>query len=87
MSMGQFAAYFRRLLLRKYRFDLMQLTIQGFVEKDFIILANSLEDAIIKFTRKHHLEAPAYWDEPSYDRNIELTFGSQYGSVKYHISW
>jgi hypothetical protein len=59
----------------------------GFREKDHIILASSLTDATQKFIRKHELEAPAYWDEPSYDRFIELTFTSDYGAVKYHISW
>ncbi|MEX2414939.1 MAG: hypothetical protein WD424_02250 [Paenibacillaceae bacterium] len=73
--------------MRKYKFDLIQCTITGYREKDHIILASSLTDAIQKFIRKHELEAPAYWDEPSYDRYIELTFTSAYGAVNYLISW
>lgn len=73
--------------MRKYKFDLLHANIPDFVEKDHIILAHSLTDAIQKFVRKHHLEAPAYWDEPSFDKNIELIFKSRDGSVKYRISW
>jgi hypothetical protein len=73
--------------LKKYKFDQLHNTITGFREKDHIILAHSLTDAIAKFIRKHDLEAPAYWDEPAYDRNIELTFKNIHGSIKYQISW
>ena len=58
--------------MRKYHFNLLQSNITGFLEKDHIIPATSLEDAVRKFTRKHELEAPAYWDEPFFDKNIEL---------------
>ena len=74
-------------MLRKYKFDLIDCTIIGFREKDHIILASSVTDAVQKFIRKHELEAPAYWDEPSYDLNIELTFTNAYGVIKYDISW
>lgn len=73
--------------MKKYKFDLLQSTIKGFKEIDHIIPANSLTDAIQKFIRKHDLEAPAYWDEPSFDKNIEMTFKSDRGDVKYLISW
>ncbi|GAA0372276.1 hypothetical protein [Bacillus horti] len=73
--------------MKKYRFELLETDISLFIEKDHVILAGSLEDAIQKFVRKHDLEAPAYWDEPSFDTFIELTFKSAQGSVKYKITW
>lgn len=74
-------------MLIKYRFEIMQSDIQGFVEKDHVILAISLSDAIQKFVRKHDLEAPAYWDEPSFETHIEVSFKKTHGRVRYHISW
>jgi hypothetical protein len=73
--------------MKKYKFDLLKSTITGYHEKDFIIPANSLSDAITKFVRKHELEEPAYWDEPFFDKHIELTFKSIHGEVNYNISW
>lgn len=73
--------------MKKYKFELIQCTISGFTEKDHIIPAHSLEDAVRKFIRKHELEAPAYWDEPFFDQEIELTFKNEYGDVLYHLSW
>lgn len=73
--------------MKKYKFILKQCTIRGFAEKDHIIPAHSLEDAVQKFIRKHDLEAPAYWDEPFFDQEIEMTFKNEYGEVLYHISW
>jgi hypothetical protein len=73
--------------LKKYKFDLVQSSISNFKELDHIIPATSLTDAVQKFIRKHELTAPAYWDEPSFDKNIELTFKSHYGKITYHISW
>jgi hypothetical protein len=77
----------RRIILKKYRFELLETNIPAFVEKDHIILASSFTDAIQKFGRKHDLEAPAYWDEPSFETHIEINFRSTYGIIKYHISW
>jgi hypothetical protein len=77
----------RRIHLNKYKFNLLHTSISNFKELDHIIPAHSLTDAIQKFIRKHELEAPAYWDEPSFDKNIELTFKSNNDVVKYHISW
>lgn len=73
--------------MRKYKFDLLRSTIAHFKEKDHIIPAQSLTDAVLKFVRKHELEAPAYWDEPAYEKVIEMTFKCDYGNVTYHISW
>ncbi len=73
--------------MKKYSFDLLETGIRGIKEKNHLIPAHSLEDAIGKFSRKYDLEAPAYWDEPSYDRFIELTFKSSKGTLKYQISW
>lgn len=71
----------------KYVFDQRQCSIPQFREIDHIIPAWSLTDAITKFARKHRLEMPAYWDEPDFDRNIELTFKHKHGTVTYHIRW
>jgi hypothetical protein len=73
--------------LKKYKFELLQTDISGFIEIDHVIPAHSLSDAIQKFIRKHGLEAPAYWDEPFFDKHIELTFKNKHGSVRYHVSW
>lgn len=73
--------------MKKYKFDLLDTTISNFKEKDHIIPAQSLADAVRKFVRKHELQAPAYWDEPSFDREMELTFKSKYGVITYRISW
>ncbi len=74
--------------MKKYKFDLQQSTIRNFTEKDHIIEAYTLTGALEKFARKHDLELPAYWDEPHFDKNIELIFkGSPLGEVKYYISW
>jgi hypothetical protein len=73
--------------MRNYRFELLHNEIPGFVEKDHIIPAHSLEDALRKFTRKHEIEPPAYWDEPVYDKNMELSFKRDGAAVRYRISW
>jgi len=73
--------------LKKYKFNLLNHTIFGFTERDTIIPAHSLSEAIRKFVRKHELTEPAYWDEPFFDQEIELTFKHKYGEVKYQISW
>ncbi len=73
--------------MRKYTFDLLHSTISNFKEKDRIIPAQSLDDAIRKFAKKHGLEMPAYWDEPSFDTQMELAFKSNLGDVKYLICW
>jgi hypothetical protein len=73
--------------LKNYRFELIESDIVNFVEKDHVIPAYTLTDALHKFVRKHDLEAPAYWDEPSFETHIEITFKSTNGRIKYHISW
>jgi hypothetical protein len=73
--------------LIKYKFHLLHSTVLGFKELDHIIPAHTLAEAIRKFSRKHYLEAPAYWDEPFFDRDMELTFKNEYGEVRYKISW
>ncbi|WP_025027064.1 hypothetical protein [Caldalkalibacillus mannanilyticus] len=73
--------------MKKYTFTLLHSTIIGFKEIDHIILASSLTDAIEKFTRKHNLEAPAYWDEPSFDTFIEMIFSIRDEKITYQISW
>lgn len=73
--------------MRRYRFDLLHNEITDFVEIDHIIRAHSLEDAVQKFTRKHEIEAPAYWDEPAFDTTMELTFKRGHEAVRYRISW
>jgi hypothetical protein len=75
------------MTLIKYRFERLYTDIPKFEEKDHIILANSLTDAIQKFVRKHDLEEPAYWDEPSFEKEIELYFKASQGILSYHISW
>jgi len=75
------------LSMRKYRFDLLFNEIPGFVEKDHIIPAHSLEDAMRKFTRKHEIDLPPYWDEPSYDKSMEVSFKREGATVRYRISW
>lgn len=73
--------------MRNYRFQLIESNHPYFEEKDHIILAESLDDAIRKFERKHDIEAPAYWDEPSFDREINIIFKDPAGNVTYEISW
>ena len=73
--------------MKKYRFDLQRSTINEYNELAHIIHAWSLADAVQKFIRKHGLEAPAYWDEPSYEKHIEMVFKNDRGSVWYSISW
>ena len=71
----------------KYHFQLQRTTIMEYKELAHVIHANSLADAVQKFIRKHGLEAPAYWDEPTFDRSMEMRFRSSKGDVWYAISW
>ena len=71
----------------KYQFDFIRTTIPEYKELAHIIHASSLTDALLKFTRKHQLEMPAYWDEPAYDRQIDMAFKHAKGDVWYSISW
>jgi len=73
--------------LRKYHFELIRSTIPEYKELAHIIHASSLADAVQKFTRKHRLDAPAYWDEPAFDTFMEMIFKDNRGSVSYKISW
>lgn len=73
--------------MRKYHFDLQRATIPEYRELAHIIHAWSLDDAVRKFTRKHGLEAPAYWDEPSFDNQMDMVFKHERGDAWYSISW
>lgn len=73
--------------MKKFTFHLIQTDSLSFEEKDHVILADSLEDAIRKFERKHDVEAPAYWDEPSFDTSIEVAFKDKEGKIVYLITW
>lgn len=73
--------------MKKYTFELLEHSIPGFRERDHIIPAESLTDAIRKFTRKHELEAPAYWDEPFFETFIEMRFTCADGAIHYRIQW
>ena len=74
-------------MLHKYEVTLLRSNLPHIVEPSFIIHAQSLADAIGKFARKHRLEAPAYWDEPLYDKEMELIFTRKTGSVSCMIRW
>lgn len=73
--------------MKKYTFHLIRSDSHDFEEKDHVIPATSLEDAIRKFERKHDVEAPAYWDEPTFDTSMEVTFRDKAGKIVYLISW
>ncbi len=73
--------------MKKYTFDLLHNTIPEFRERDHVIPAQSLTDAIRKFTLKHDLEAPAYWDEPFFETFMEISFTGSGGTVRYRIHW
>ncbi|RKD24395.1 hypothetical protein BEP19_08365 [Ammoniphilus oxalaticus] len=73
--------------MKKYRFLLIRSDHPDFEEKDHIIPAETLDDAIRKFERKHDVEGPAYWDEPFFDKEMEITFKGRSGYVFYKISW
>lgn len=73
--------------MKRYTFHLIESDNPEFEEKDHVILAETLDKAIEKFERKHDLIAPAYWDEPSYDRSIEIIFKDYVGKVRYSIDW
>jgi hypothetical protein len=74
--------------MKRYQFDLLETENLFFEEKDHVILAYSLSDALAKFSRKHDLECPAYWDEPVYDVSMEITFKDSLGErIKYLVSW
>ncbi len=71
----------------RYKFHLVESENPNFEEKDHIIFADTLAGAIEKFERKHDIEAPAYWDEPAFERSIEVMFRDKVGLVRYLISW
>ncbi|MEW9668719.1 hypothetical protein [Ammoniphilus sp. 3BR4] len=73
--------------MTRYTFHLLESENPDFEEKDHVILAETLAGAIEKFERKHDLIAPAYWDEPSYERSIEIIFKDHVGMVRYSIHW
>lgn len=74
-------------MLHKYEITLLRSSLPDIAEPSFNIHAQSLTDVIGKLARKHRLEAPAYWDEPLYDKEIELTFKRKNGSVACLIRW
>ncbi|WP_134701672.1 hypothetical protein [Ammoniphilus sp. YIM 78166] len=73
--------------MTRYKFHLVESQSPHFEEKDHIIFAETLAGAIEKFERKHDIEAPAYLDEPTFDRSIEVMFKDDTGLVRYLISW
>ncbi len=73
--------------MKKFTFHLIQSDNLDFEEKDHVIPAESLEDAIRKFERKHDVEAPAYWDEPSFETSMEISFKDAVGKIVYLITW
>lgn len=73
--------------MRKYRFTLLQADFSPPPALAPVIHAESLADAAGKFARKHGLEMPAYWDEPAYDREMEMTFTHAKGSLRCRIDW
>lgn len=74
-------------MLQRYHFRFIEADNPEFVEKDHIIFADTLLNAIGKFELKHSIEAPAYLDLPSYERCMEVHFKDAYGYVKYMITW
>lgn len=71
-----------------YTFELLETNVTKFEEKDHVIPANSLTDAMQKFVRKHDMTMPAYWDEPTFDKDIEITFKDLHeGVYRYLIHW
>lgn len=73
--------------MRHFRFELLYNHIPDFREKDHVIPAGSLADAVQKFARKHDLDAPAYWDEPTFDKVIDLSFKQGSYEIRYRITW
>lgn len=73
--------------MTKYSFQVIESAIPGFSGTSDVILAASLSKAIEKWSRKHSLEAPAYWDEPSFERWIELNFKNKTGILRCKIIW
>ncbi len=73
--------------MKRYQFRFIDADNPEFEEKDHIIFADSLLNAIGKFELKHHIEAPAYLDLPSYDKFMEIHFKDSYGYVKYMVTW
>lgn len=73
--------------MRNFRFEMLYNHIPEFREKDHIIPAVSIEDAIHKFARKHDLDTPAYWDEPTFDKIMELSFKRGQDEIRYRITW
>ena len=73
--------------MKRYTFQLLGSENPDFEEKDHVILAETLAGAIEKFERKHDLTAPAYWDEPFYERSIKINFKDNVGMVRYSINW
>lgn len=73
--------------MRKYRFQPIQADFSPLPEFAPVIHAASLADAAEKFARKHGLALPAYWDEPSFEREMEMTFRHAKGSVRIRIVW
>lgn len=73
--------------MRKYQFVLLQADFSPVPALAPVIHAESLADAAGKFARKHGLDMPAYWDEPAFEREIDMTFKHAKGSVRCRIAW
>lgn len=73
--------------MRKYRFELLESDLSPLPDLAPVIHAESLADAAGKFARKHGLAMPAYWDEPSFERQMDMIFRHDKGSVRCRIFW
>lgn len=73
--------------MNKYVFRLVSPSHVPGIDNNQIVPAHTLDEAILKFSRKHELEAPAYWDEPFFDRHIDVQFKAGRNAYRYQITW
>lgn len=73
--------------MRKYRFELVDADFSPVPPLAPVIHAASVADAAAKFARKHGLDMPAWWDEPSFEREMDMVFTHAKGSVRCRITW
>ncbi len=73
--------------MKRYHFEFIEADNPDFTEKDHIVFAPSLIDAIEKFEKKHSIAAPVFLDLPSFETFMEIEFRDSIGYIKYVISW
>lgn len=73
--------------MKRYQFEFIKAENPEFFEKDHIIFAHSLSEAIEKFEKKHKIVAPAYLDFPSFETFMEVEFKDDIGYITYKILW